>query len=108
MIPRTRCGREWPINAVSVFLAGLLLTLGARAHAQTTNQPDACAGDNGGITLSPGFCATVFADKLGHARHMAVAPNGVVYVNTWSGRYYHNDTPPPGGFLVALQDTTGK
>ncbi len=35
------------------------------------------------------------------------APNGVVYVNTWSGRYYHNDTPPAGGFLIALQDTKG-
>ena len=73
------------------------------AHAQTA----ACPSDNAGITLSPGFCATVFADKLGHARHLAVAPNGVVYVNTWSGRYYHNDTPPPGGFLIALQDTKG-
>ena len=66
-----------------------------------------CVGDNGGITLSPGFCASVFADKLGHARHLAVAPNGVVYVNTWSGRYYHDDPPPPGGFLIALQDTKG-
>src|SRR5208282_4626700 len=39
-----------------------------------------------------------------------VSPSGVVYVNTWSGVYYGNDTPPAGGFLVALQDarTTGK
>src|SRR4030088_3726267 len=66
-----------------------------------------CAGDNGGITLPPGFCATVFADNIGHARYLVVAPNGVVYVNTWSGRYYGNDTPPPGGFLVALKDTDG-
>jgi glucose/arabinose dehydrogenase/mono/diheme cytochrome c family protein len=28
-------------------------------------------------------------------------------VNTWSGRYYGNDQPPAGGFLVALRDTTG-
>jgi glucose/arabinose dehydrogenase/mono/diheme cytochrome c family protein len=66
-----------------------------------------CPGDNGGITLSPGFCATIFADKIGHARHLVVAPDGVVYVNTWSGRYYKNDTPPAGGFLLALQDTHG-
>lgn len=59
---------------------------------------ETCAGDNGGIALPPGFCATVFADNVGHARHMAVAANGVVYVNSWSGRYYVNDTPPPGGF----------
>ena len=72
-----------------------------------TAQTASCPGDNGGLTLSPGFCATVFADKLGHARHLAVAPNGVVYANTWSGRYYRNDTPRPGGFLIALQDTKG-
>ena len=70
-------------------------------------QAEACPGDNGGITLPRGFCATVFADNIGHARHLAVAPNGVVYVNTWSGRYYGNDTPPAGGFLLALQDTKG-
>ena len=107
----------WPMSgpwcdARTVVLAGLLLTAGAPSHAQTTDQAStagsgACVGDNGGITLSLGFCATVFADKLGHARHLAVAPNGVVYVNTWSGRYYHDDTPPPGGFLVALQDSKG-
>src|SRR5258708_30848251 len=112
MDPHANCGRVWPTNAPPIFLAGLLLTTGAPSHAQTTDQAStagsgACAGDNGGITLSPGFCATVFADKLGHARHLAVAPNGVVYANTWSGRYYHDDTPPPGGFLIALQDTKG-
>ncbi|MFL5265017.1 MAG: PQQ-dependent sugar dehydrogenase [Stellaceae bacterium] len=101
-----------PIAALTFVFAGLLLTTGAPAHAQTTDKASmagagTCTGDNGGITLSPGFCATVFADKLGHARHLAVAVNGVVYVNTWSGRYYHYDTPPPGGFLVALQDTKG-
>src|SRR6202021_1451931 len=75
-----------------------------------TTSTRTCAGDNGGIPLPPGFCATVFADNVGHARHMVVAPNGVLYVNTWSGRYYGNDTPPAGGFLVALQDksSTGK
>ncbi|HEY6926989.1 MAG TPA: PQQ-dependent sugar dehydrogenase [Steroidobacteraceae bacterium] len=70
--------------------------------------PAAAAGQcKNDLKLPPGFCATVFADKLGHARHLVVAPNGVVYVNTWSGRYYGNDQPHEGGFLVALQDTTG-
>ena len=108
MNPRASCVGEWLINALTIFFTGLLLTTGARSHAQTTTAGSgACVGDSGGITLSPGFCATVFADKLGHARHLAAAPNGVLYVNTWSGRYYHNDTPPPGGFLIALQDTKG-
>jgi glucose/arabinose dehydrogenase/mono/diheme cytochrome c family protein len=65
----------------------------------------ACSGDNGGIELPPGFCATIFADDLGHVRHMAVASNGVVYANTWSGRYFPGGATPPGGFLIALQDT---
>lgn len=64
----------------------------------------ACAGDNGGITLPNGFCATVFADTVGHVRHIVVAPNGDVYVNTWSGPYYSGPAHP-GGFLVALRDT---
>ena len=87
-------------------LSGTLIT-----HAQGTfsgKSASSCSGGHAGITLSPGFCATVFADKLGHARHLVVAPNGVVYVNTWSGRYYHNDTPPSGGFLIALRDTKNK
>jgi glucose/arabinose dehydrogenase/mono/diheme cytochrome c family protein len=66
-----------------------------------------CANDDSGLKLPSGFCATIFADGIGHARHMAVAPNGVVYVNTWSGRYYGNKPPHDGGFLVALQDKTG-
>ncbi len=70
-------------------------------------KPGGCAGDGSGITLPSGFCATVFADNLGHARQLAVAPNGTVYVNTWSGVYFRNDKPPPGGFLVALRDTRG-
>src|SRR5580704_9573597 len=98
-------------SAALIFAAGLLL-MAERSYAQAnheaaTSGSSTCVGDNGGITLSPGFCATAFADKLGRARHMAVTPNGVVYVNTWSGLYYHNDTPPPGGFLIALQDTKG-
>ncbi|MGH8431937.1 MAG: PQQ-dependent sugar dehydrogenase, partial [Solimonas sp.] len=66
----------------------------------------ACPGDNGGLVLSSGFCATVFADNLGHARQMVAAPDGTLYVNTWSGRFFKSP-PPPGGFLIALRDTTG-
>jgi glucose/arabinose dehydrogenase len=39
---------------------------------------------------------------------MVVSQSGVLYVNTWSGRYYRNDTPPNGGFVVALQNTQSK
>src|SRR5207344_3126117 len=32
-----------------------------------------CEGD-AGIAVPAGFCASIFADNLGHARHLAVAP----------------------------------
>jgi glucose/arabinose dehydrogenase/mono/diheme cytochrome c family protein len=107
----TTCDRAAQCAAMAFLVIALLLATGSSSAAQERHtaptSTEACAADNGGITLPPGFCATVFADNIGHARHLVVAPNGVVYVNTWSGRYYHNDTPLPGGFLVALQDTNG-
>src|SRR3984893_16141731 len=89
-----KCRRIGRVRAVKIAakmlpLIGLLPAAGSPAMAQA-QEAKAWPGDNGGVTLPPGFCA-----------------NGVVYVNTWSGRYYGNDTPPAGGFLVALQDTKG-
>ncbi|TAM82471.1 MAG: c-type cytochrome [Acidobacteria bacterium] len=75
-------------------------------RAASKTQSQACQ-DNSGLKLPPGFCGTIFADDIGHARHLVVAADGVVYANTWSGDYYGNQPPHPGGFLVALQDTTG-
>jgi glucose/arabinose dehydrogenase len=89
------------LTTTSLFAIAVMLAQPALAQSSSQGaQTNACVADNADITLSPGFCATVFADNIGHVRHMAVAPNGVLYVNTWSGRYYHNDTPPAGGFLV--------
>lgn len=90
--------------------SALLIGISAAAESDTksaTAQASACPDNHTGITLSPGFCATVFADNLGHTRHLVVAPDGVVYVNSWSGRYYHNGAVPAGGFLVALKDSKG-
>src|ERR1700750_2369881 len=82
-----------------------LCAASSAASAQVNNQ--SCPKDTTGLRLPAGFCASVFADGIGHARHLVVAPNGVVYVHTWSGRYYGNSAPHEGGFLVALQDTAG-
>ena len=101
------------LSAASLFAIAVLsappwgIVRSSAQPASPAAQDAACIGDNGGITLPPAFCATVFADNLGHVRHMTVAPNGVLYVNTWSGRYFHNDTPPAGGFLIALKDSKG-
>ena len=95
------------VTALSILIAGLQLANASAQSAEVVARKEACAGESGGITLPRGFCATVFADNVGHARHLVVSPNGVVYVNTWSGVYYKNDMPPSGGFLIALKDTKG-
>ncbi len=59
----------------------------------------ACDADNGGITLPQGFCALVAADNLGTARHLAVAPNGDVFVAL-------QGMGEMGG-VAALRDTNG-
>lgn len=61
-----------------------------------------CDPDNGGLTLPSGFCAVVVHDATvggnpARARHVAVAPNGDVFVAV-QGR---------GGGILALRDTDG-
>jgi glucose/arabinose dehydrogenase len=99
-----------PSFVVALILVGAAPVCVAQSSQNAATpkvQSDGCAADNGGITLSPGFCATVFADNLGHARQMVFGPDGTLYVNTWSGTYYHNDKGRPGGFLIALKDSKG-
>jgi glucose/arabinose dehydrogenase/mono/diheme cytochrome c family protein len=94
-----------------MLAGGCALCAPSPAHgtpAAASSPATSCPQDDSGLTIPSGFCATVFADGIGHARQLVAAPNGVVYVNTWSGRYYGGDTPHAGGFLVALEDTTGR
>lgn len=48
--------------------------------AAAIDENTGCRGNNAGLNLPRGFCASVFADGLSHARGVAVAPNGDVYV----------------------------
>ncbi len=75
-----------------VVLTGAILIAPVTLQAALT-----CDPGNGGITLPAGFCAIVAADNLGAARHIAVAPNGDVYVALQDN---------PGG-VVALRDANG-
>ena len=82
-----------------VFATAFGLGPGA-ANAASQGAP--CDGDNGGLTLQEGFCAVVVADSIGRARHLAVAPNGDLYVALRQGR----GNGQAGGAL-ALRDTDG-
>ncbi|WP_293376425.1 c-type cytochrome [Phenylobacterium sp.] len=107
-------GRWTPSRSVLLGMAAVAVggTLGSLAiHGATQAAPAkaggaSCSNAGIGITLPPGFCATVFADNLGNTRHIVVAADGTVYANTWNGSsYFRGTTGNPGGFLVALQDT---
>ena len=65
--------------------------------AAASSAAPSCDADNGDIMLPRGFCALVVADGLGPARHIAVAPNGDVYVAL-------QGDGEKGG-VVALRDT---
>jgi glucose/arabinose dehydrogenase len=71
----------------------------AAASPDTTEQGAPCDPDDGSIALPDGFCATVVADDLGTARHLAVQDDGDVYVKL-------RETEDGGG-IVALRDTDG-
>ena len=76
------------------------LFVSARPPVRPSVSSPACDPDNGGLTLPPGFCALVVADQVGSPRHLAVAPNGDLFVAL------ENRRGGPGGVL-ALRDTTG-
>ncbi len=89
-----------PAFALAIALAAC--TSDKTPPADSSKSATACVGNNAGLTLPSGFCATIFADSIGHGRHIAVASNGDVYVNLSPG-----DTAkgPPAASFVALRDT---
>jgi glucose/arabinose dehydrogenase/cytochrome c553 len=59
--------------------------------------------DKAGLSLPPGFCATIFADKIGHVRHIVAGADGMLYAN--SAPDPEDDAVPSG--LIVLRDLDG-
>ena len=79
----------------------------ASGNVASSGRDPSCASDNGGITLPDGFCASVFADTVGHARHVAVAPNGDVFITLeYHAAAVGNAQKAPGvvSAAIALRD----
>lgn len=80
----------------------------AAVRGDTAALPECVPGD-GGITVPAGFCAIVFADAelqgRTRLRHIAVEPDGDVYVAVQGSR--DAETPSERGGVLALRDTNG-
>lgn len=79
----------------------LATALAVLAAVGLTRAPQGAQGCDSTISLPDGFCARIFADSLGSARHIVVAENGDVFVALRRSR---------GGAavgVVAMRDTDG-
>lgn len=82
-----------------VIAVSLLAGMTGPLAAQRASGP-ACDELNAGVALPSGFCTTIFADSVGAARHLVVAPNGDVFIAIGNGRGGR-------GGVLALRDTDG-
>jgi glucose/arabinose dehydrogenase len=65
------------------------------------------ACDDAGLKLPAGFCATIFADNVGGARHIAIAPNGDVFVQLITAKKSAESGSGQTGGVLALRDVNG-
>ncbi|NUO62886.1 MAG: hypothetical protein HOQ11_00655 [Gemmatimonadaceae bacterium] len=112
--------RHWLTTSMLAAAALAACSKGDNANTDTTasgtangNVAASCPNNDTQLKLAAGFCATVFADSVGPARHLVVAPNGVVYValegTKPSPEKQIGGQPEPkaSSAVVAMRDTTG-
>jgi len=91
---------RFPRLALAAFL---LAGTACSAQSQpSSNHAKACISDPA-LTLPAGFCAQVFAQGLGHVRHMVLNAEGTLYANSQPG---YEDTDKAAG-LIILRDKDG-
>ncbi len=109
----TRLASHRALGALALVVGAACGPSGDKAAADTAADTGAasaraadvrCDDDNGGLTLPDGFCATVFVDNVGGARHMAVAENGDVFVALQTAPDKTEQGAAPKGGILALRD----
>ena len=87
-----------------LFIAFLSASAQGQNRLPPGMRPPGCTS---GLQLPAGFCATVFTDGARDARHIVVAPNGDVFVNTQvrGPRAPGSGAAPSSGGILAFRDT---
>jgi glucose/arabinose dehydrogenase len=84
---------------LAILLSFGTASLAGEKKPVRSSKPMVSMEENGGITLPAGFQATILADELGRARHLAVNTNGDVYVKL--------DKLNEGRGILRLRDANG-
>jgi glucose/arabinose dehydrogenase len=89
---------------ISNFVAVLAPAFAVATDAGTSGNAISTASCEGNaeITVPTGFCASIFADSIQHARYIAIAENGDVYVSIEGTNPQQKTTLPA---FAALRDT---
>lgn len=96
-----RAVRYRPNEGLHMLILATVAALGfGTAGPLLARQVEPCDPDNGGITLPPGFCATIFADSVGQARHVVATANGDLFAAIRNARGQR-------GGILALRDSDG-
>lgn len=92
--------------SVYLLISSLVLLAGCESPVDAEPEPETVPAPAVGMTLPPGFTATLFAEGLTTPRHIAVNADGDVYVTLRSGQAKFRATDEPGG-VAALRDSDG-
>ena len=103
---------KWLLFSLSLAACTKDQSNNAEQQTAATDSSAACPGDNANLKLPAGFCANVFADSLGDARHIAVNSNGDVYVaiqgtepSPEEQKAGADKPPTPSAAVIGLRDT---
>src|SRR6478672_5106398 len=68
------------LSSFLLFIAIFSLRAFSNDTTGVIHSKDYHQDETGGITVPKGFSATVARDTVGHARHLVVSSNGIIYV----------------------------
>jgi len=68
------------IKSLLIWLIPLLVVIGLLSFSPQKKHTNNSAASEAGLKLPAGFKAVMIASDIGKARHLAVTPNGVIYV----------------------------